>query len=224
MRRLNWWETPEEQEAGFTYQLIVESRDLEDGYLIDGRFLGGGCGQETIMLSEKRDNETQGIMDMMRSLFWEIKEIPELSKLHRRMWALYLADYDSARESDITDDLQACCELVRDGSFAETVNEELFNEITERLRATLLSAEEEPVFSDTRCWISGPVVIDGVLHRMEERFVKCDPSLNRRAINVSLAEAVCPVCFPEKAKEPVKVDPFYCPPTHGQMGLFGGME
>ena len=222
MRQLSWWELPEEQKAGFTYKLTVESTDLEDGYMIDGRFIGGGCGQDTIMLSEKREDEAAGIMDMMRDLFWQIKEIPELIKLHRRMWGLYLADYDSAMETDITNDLQACCELVRDGSFAEAIDEELFNEITVRLRATLLWAEEEPIFSDTKCWISGPVVIDGVLHRMEERFVKCDSSLNRRPINVSLAEAVCPVCFPEKETE--KVDPFFIPETRGQLELFGGME
>jgi len=47
---------------------------------------------------------------------------------------------------------------------------------------------------------SGPVVIDGVLHRVENRFVVCEPTLNRKAWNVTMFEKACPICYPN-AKE-----------------------
>jgi len=44
---------------------------------------------------------------------------------------------------------------------------------------------------------SGPVAIEGVLHRVEHGFVACDRSLNGRAWNVTIVSSSCPVCYPE---------------------------
>ena len=42
----------------------------------------------------------------------------------------------------------------------------------------------------------GPVVINGVLHRVSSRFVACNPSLNHRAWNVTTFSSACPTCYP----------------------------
>ena len=130
MRLLKWWETPEQTEAGFTYQLIVESKPRDNGFRIEGRFLGGGCGLDSFSISEDREEETPGIFDMVRELFWRIQDLPNMLPLIRRMWSLEYADYDSARESnpDITDDLEACRELTCDPSFGEIIGEEQYNQ------------------------------------------------------------------------------------------------
>lgn len=39
---------------------------------------------------------------MMRTLFWKIKDIPGLLKLHRRMHTLAYANYDSRRDEEIS--------------------------------------------------------------------------------------------------------------------------
>ncbi len=44
---------------------------------------------------------------------------------------------------------------------------------------------------------SGPVAIEGVLHRVEHGFVACDRSLNGRAWNVTMFASTCPICYPE---------------------------
>jgi hypothetical protein len=44
---------------------------------------------------------------------------------------------------------------------------------------------------------SGPVVIEGVLHRIENRFVVCDGSLNNRAWDLTMFSSACPVCYPD---------------------------
>lgn len=48
---------------------------------------------------------------------------------------------------------------------------------------------------------SGPVVINGVLHRVEARYVVCEPTLNRRAWNVTQCVSVCPKCYPDEPAE-----------------------
>jgi hypothetical protein len=44
---------------------------------------------------------------------------------------------------------------------------------------------------------SGPVVIEGLLHRVEARFVVCDHSLNGQAWNVTMFREACPICYPD---------------------------
>lgn len=56
----------------------------------------------------------------------------------------------------------------------------------------------EYVLVDGRNVISaGNVVIDGTLHMVSARFVKCDSSLNRRAWNITYEVNRCKICFPE---------------------------
>lgn len=43
---------------------------------------------------------------------------------------------------------------------------------------------------------AGPVIIEGVRHRVENQFVACDASLNRRAWNITAEESVCRICYP----------------------------
>lgn len=43
--------------------------------------------------------------------------------------------------------------------------------------------------------ISGNVVIDRVIHRVADKYVVCNASLNSRAWNVTEAASVCKVCF-----------------------------
>ena len=45
-------------------------------------------------------------------------------------------------------------------------------------------------------WFSGPVVIDGVFHRVAEKFVSCNPSLNGHAWNTTEPKRICFHCFP----------------------------
>lgn len=56
----------------------------------------------------------------------------------------------------------------------------------------------EPVFTviDGRnCWEAGEVVIDGVRHIVTNRFVQCDPGLNRLPWNITEEQSRCPNCF-----------------------------
>jgi len=53
------------------------------------------------------------------------------------------------------------------------------------------------VYNQNGCVVSGKVVIDSVAHLVEEKFVKCDNSLNRRAWNTTEEVSMCPVCFPD---------------------------
>lgn len=43
----------------------------------------------------------------------------------------------------------------------------------------------------------GNVVINGTLHMVSARFVKCDSSLNRRSCNITDEVNRCKICFPE---------------------------
>jgi hypothetical protein len=99
MRKVSYYETDEENQKGFHYTLTVESEDLSEGFRIDGRLFGESV--ETIFCEPiHTENEKAGIFDMMRALYWKIKEIPELDQLHRRMHTLAWADYDSERDED----------------------------------------------------------------------------------------------------------------------------
>jgi len=43
--------------------------------------------------------------------------------------------------------------------------------------------------------ISGNVVIECIIHRIKNKYVVCNHSLNHRAWNVTEAIGVCPECF-----------------------------
>jgi len=45
-------------------------------------------------------------------------------------------------------------------------------------------------------WVSGTVVIDGVLHEVKNKYIKCDPSLNSRAWGITEQDSICSKCFP----------------------------
>jgi hypothetical protein len=45
--------------------------------------------------------------------------------------------------------------------------------------------------------VSGPVVIEGVLHRVSACYVVCEPTLNHRAWNVTMFKSACPICYPD---------------------------
>jgi hypothetical protein len=99
MRKVSYYETDEENQKGFHYTLTVESEDLPEGFRIDGRLFGESV--ETIFCEPiTTEDEKAGIFDMMRDLYWKIKEIPELDPLCRRMHSLAYADYDSERDED----------------------------------------------------------------------------------------------------------------------------
>ncbi|MDC7224220.1 MAG: hypothetical protein PQJ60_10800 [Spirochaetales bacterium] len=231
MRKVSYFETDEEHQKGFHYTLTVESKDLPEGYEIEGRLFGESV--ETIFCEPIQTNdETGGIFDMMRTLYWKIKEIPELDPLHRRMHTLAWADYDSERDEDEVklpaSFYQLGMILAEEKAEREKVADSLLVELDGLRRGMVASwieelsqwpVLEEPQFSETNCWESGSVVIDGILHRVKDRFVVCDPMLNRRAWNITEREDVCPKCFPPDLK-PTEVDPFFVPSAGPQMDLF----
>lgn len=45
--------------------------------------------------------------------------------------------------------------------------------------------------------LEGSVVINGVLHIVSAKYVKCDSSLNRMSWNTTEEISRCPICFPE---------------------------
>jgi hypothetical protein len=56
---------------------------------------------------------------------------------------------------------------------------------------------------------TGPVVIEGIRHRVRECYVACDSGLNNRAWNVTEELEICRECYPVQS---IKVGP--------QIGLF----
>ncbi len=48
--------------------------------------------------------------------------------------------------------------------------------------------------------IDAHVSIDGVLHAVNDKFVKCSSSLNGRAWNITEPKTYCPICFPDMIK------------------------
>jgi hypothetical protein len=50
--------------------------------------------------------------------------------------------------------------------------------------------------SGRNVWVSGSVVIEGVLHEVKNKYIKCNPSLNQRAWDVTEEKERCPICFP----------------------------
>ena len=57
-------------------------------------------------------------------------------------------------------------------------------------------------------WVSGPVVIQGILHRVEGGWVACNSHLNSMAWNVTEEASVCPSCYPVQFGGAVQLDLF----------------
>ena len=60
---------------------------------------------------------------------------------------------------------------------------------------------------DGKLIIDAHVSIEGVLHLVQNKFVKCTPALNHSAWNVTEAKTYCPICFPD-AINPVQLKLF----------------
>ncbi|MDC7218626.1 MAG: hypothetical protein PQJ59_01725 [Spirochaetales bacterium] len=95
MRRVEYWETEEEHNAGKHYQLIVQSDGDPDGCWISGKLLLDDSTDSVYGPEFYSTDEKAGIFDMMRELFWKIKDLPGMESLIRRMHCLAYADYDS---------------------------------------------------------------------------------------------------------------------------------
>jgi len=56
-----------------------------------------------------------------------------------------------------------------------------------------------------QCWVSGAVVIENTLHRVQAEYIYCDPTLNRKAWNTTEQKETCKICFPYKNGEQLKL-------------------
>lgn len=52
------------------------------------------------------------------------------------------------------------------------------------------------VVEGIKVYVSGSVVIDHVIHKVESGFIKCDSSLNSRAWNTTNEKMKCARCYP----------------------------
>ena len=51
------------------------------------------------------------------------------------------------------------------------------------------------ILNENRCIISGEAIIDGTVHLVEDKFVKCNRSLNARAWDITEPFQKCEECF-----------------------------
>ena len=59
-----------------------------------------------------------------------------------------------------------------------------------------------PLVKDSKnCILSGSVIIEGVEHLVQSRFVKCNASLNNKVWNTTERKGKCLKCFPEPTQK-----------------------
>ena len=52
--------------------------------------------------------------------------------------------------------------------------------------------------TDGRCIVDAETTIEGIRHKVVNKYVKCNPSLNSRAWGVTEQVSFCPECFKQK--------------------------
>lgn len=57
----------------------------------------------------------------------------------------------------------------------------------------------EAIMDENNCIIHAEVIIEGVRHKIEDKFVKCDKSLNSRSWDTTKQMQLCEKCFPIKS-------------------------
>jgi hypothetical protein len=66
----------------------------------------------------------------------------------------------------------------------------------------------QPIFKNIdgrQCWVSGAVIIEQTLHRVQSEYIYCNASLNGKAWNTTEQKHICKVCFPHKVGEQLKL-------------------
>jgi hypothetical protein len=50
--------------------------------------------------------------------------------------------------------------------------------------------------------VSGPAVIEEVMHRCNDYYIVCNSSLNQKAWGTTEQKSVCKICYPEPEQKP----------------------
>jgi hypothetical protein len=62
--------------------------------------------------------------------------------------------------------------------------------------------------TDGRCIVEAETTIEGILHKVSQKYVKCNPSLNSRAWGVTEIKSKCELCFPVRSSGAVQLTLF----------------